>query len=54
MQEVIARIEPGGAIFYEAHRAGFDDAGFAYLNGPLESPRFSHLGGPWYSWSATW
>ncbi|MET7403077.1 hypothetical protein ABZS66_57315 [Dactylosporangium sp. NPDC005572] len=54
---------PGGAIFYEANGAMFDDAGFAYLpggptrelnTGLFENPRFRHLGGGWYSWTASW
>jgi hypothetical protein len=54
---------PGGFLFYEANGLLFDDAGFAYLpNGPsadlentnFESPNFTHLGGPWYSWTASW
>lgn len=54
---------PGGAVFYEAHGDFFDDAGFAYLpGGPtaeldtslFESPQFHHLGGGWYSWTASW
>jgi len=53
----------GGAIFYEDHGAMFNDAGFAYLpHGPnrsvantnFEAPVFSHPGGPWYSWTASW
>jgi hypothetical protein len=54
---------PGGAIFYEAHGNFFDDAGFAYLpagptaeldTGAFEAPRFRHLGGGWYRWTASW
>jgi hypothetical protein len=54
---------PGGVLFYEANGALFNDAGFAYLpdgptasleNGSFESPVFRHLGGPWYSWTASW
>jgi hypothetical protein len=54
---------PGGAVFYEANGSLFDDAGFAYLpggpnpsleNGSFESPAFKHLGGGWYSWTASW
>jgi hypothetical protein len=50
-------------IFWEAHGAFIDDAGFAYLpDGPdpaleagwFESPEFRHLGGPWYAWTASW
>jgi hypothetical protein len=50
-------------IFWEAHGAFIDDAGFAYLpDGPdpaleagwFESPDFHHLGGPWYAWTASW
>lgn len=55
---------PGGWIIYEDGGSGFvDDAGFAYLpagptadlgDGSWENPRFHHLGGPWYSWTASW
>lgn len=54
---------PGGVLFYEAHGAFLDDAGFAYLpggptpeleNGGFESPRYHHLGGPWYAFTASW
>ncbi|MFI7284618.1 hypothetical protein ACIBOV_30605 [Micromonospora chersina] len=54
---------PGGVVFYEANGYMTDDAGFAYLpDGPtsdletpdFESPAFKHLGGPWYSWTASW
>lgn len=54
---------PGGVVFYEANGYMIDDAGFAYLpDGPtpdletadFESPAFKHLGGPWYSWTASW
>jgi hypothetical protein len=54
---------PEGVLFKEANGSFFDDAGFAYLpNGPsvdmdqpdFESPTFTHLGGPWYSWTASW
>jgi len=55
---------PGGWIIYEASGNGFiDDAGFAYLpagptsdlgNGAWEGPQFRPLGGPWYSWTASW
>jgi hypothetical protein len=51
-------------IFYEVTGSGFlNDAGFAYLpSGPFaelssasfEGPRFRHLGGAWYSWTASW
>lgn len=53
----------GDAIFYEANGSFFNDAGFAYLpdgpnssvkNGSFESPTFRHLGGAWYSWTASW
>ena len=54
----------GAWIVYETSGSGmFDDAGFAYLpagptdglgEGSWESPRFVHLGGPWYSWTASW
>ena len=53
-----------GAIIYDTTGTGFlDDAGFAYLpngpdpsleNGNFENPQFKHLGGHWYSWSASW
>ena len=54
---------PQGVLFYEAHGAFLNDAGFAYLpsgpsgvrgNGSFESPQFEPLGGPWYAWSASW
>lgn len=50
-------------IFYEDNGAFFDDAGFAYLpngpfpeleNGGFERPKFQHLGGRWYAWTASW
>ncbi|MGY0002335.1 hypothetical protein [Micromonospora sp. I033] len=50
-------------MFYEANGYLIDDAGFAYLpDGPspdletpdFESPVFKHLGGAWYSWTASW
>lgn len=53
----------GGVIFYEANGNFFDDAGFAYLpqgptndlaHGGFESPQWRHLGGAWYSWTASW
>jgi hypothetical protein len=54
---------PGGWIVYDESGSGlFDDAGFAYLpagptpdlgDGLWESPQFRHLGGPWYSWTAS-
>jgi len=54
----------GGWIVYNSTGSGmFDDAGFAYLpggptadlgDGSWENPRFVHLGGPWYSWTASW
>ena len=52
-----------GILFYEDHGAFLDDAGFAYLphgpypgleNGGFENPRFVHLHGPWYAWTASW
>ncbi|WP_157728160.1 hypothetical protein [Actinopolymorpha singaporensis] len=54
---------PGGFVFYEANGSLFDHAGFAYLpdgptprleNGSFESPTFRHLGGPWYTFTASW
>jgi hypothetical protein len=58
------RFVPGGWIVYEPLGHGLsDDAGFAYLpagptadlgDGSWENPRFWHLGGPWYSWTASW
>ncbi|MFG3301773.1 hypothetical protein [Micromonospora chersina] len=54
---------PGGVVFYEENGYMTDDAGFACLpDGPtsdletpdFESPAFKHLGGPWYSWTASW
>jgi hypothetical protein len=50
-------------IFYEQTGDLIDNAGFAYLpsgpfpelsNGSFESPRFVHLSGPWYAWTASW
>jgi hypothetical protein len=52
-----------GVIFTEVHGAVFNSAGFAYLpdgptpdleNGSFEGPQFTPLGGPWYSWTASW
>ncbi|MGC5021853.1 hypothetical protein [Micromonospora sp. DT47] len=60
---ISAYLVPGGVVFYEAHGAFFDDAGFAYLpggpsptlgNGSFESPTFRPLGGGWYRWTASW
>ncbi|MET8832977.1 hypothetical protein ABZV78_03545 [Micromonospora sp. NPDC004540] len=54
---------PGGVVFHDANGYLIDDAGFAYLpQGPtpdlktpdFESPVFKHLGGAWYSWTASW
>lgn len=54
---------PGGILFYEATGSGSADAGFAYLpagpapsleSGAFERPRFEHLGGAWYAWTASW
>lgn len=55
---------PEGVLFYEETGSSFvDDAGFAYLpggptnslaNSNFESPTFYHLGGSWYSWTASW
>ncbi len=54
----------GGWIVHDTVGTGLvDDAGFAYLpagptddlgDGDWENPRFTHLGGPWYSWTASW
>jgi hypothetical protein len=48
-------------IFYEQSGAFINEAGFAYLpdgrepvNGAFESPVFEHLGGSWYTWTASW
>lgn len=50
-------------IFYEASGGFIDDTGFACLpsgpfpeleNGGFENPRFDHLDGCWYTWSASW
>lgn len=52
-----------GAIFTEANGDVFNSAGFAYLpdgptadleNGSFEDPQWTPLGGPWYSWTASW
>jgi hypothetical protein len=52
-----------GVLFYDSKGAFIDDAGFAYLpdgpypgleNGGFERPRFRHLHGPWYAWTASW
>jgi hypothetical protein len=51
-----------GYLFLQQRAALGDDAGFAYLpaglpgndptaSGELRPDQFSHLGGPWYSWS---
>lgn len=63
LQTTAYRVQ-SGAIFYDTTGTGLlDDAGFAYLpngpdasleNGSFESPQFKHLGGPWYSWGASW
>jgi hypothetical protein len=54
---------PTGVIFTELHGAVFNSAGFAYLpagptpdleNGSFEGPQWTSLGGPWYSWTASW
>nr|MDT0664056.1 hypothetical protein [Micromonospora sp. DSM 115978] len=62
--QILYAYQVGDAVFfYEANGAGFDDAGFAYLpNGPdasfentlFEAPSYNKLGGPWYSWTASW
>lgn len=53
----------GGVIFHEETGNLFDDAGFAYLpdgltadleSGSFESSQFHNLGGPWFSWNASW
>lgn len=50
-------------IFHEPTGLLFDDTGFAYLpDGPFpelesvafERPRFRHIEGPWYTWTASW
>jgi hypothetical protein len=50
-------------IFYDAHGAFLNDAGFAHLfdgpfpeleSGLFEDPSYRHLGGPWYVWTASW
>ncbi len=61
---VAAARVPAGVLFWESNGAPiFDDAGFAYLPGgltgvdeavPLESPRFRHVSGDWYAWTASW
>jgi hypothetical protein len=54
-----------GVYFYDKFGWGLVDyAGFAYLpDGPeavpvdeasFENPRYEHLDGPWYSWTASW
>jgi hypothetical protein len=57
------RVPDGGVIFYDVDGSLADDAGFAFLpggptpsleNGSFESPVFRHLGGSWYSWTASW
>lgn len=54
---------PEGVLFWEATGSALDDAGFAYLpdgpkptlrSGSFEAPSFTHLGGAWYSWTASW
>jgi len=55
---------PGGLLFDECHGALFDNAGFGWFpdgpdakaldNGSFEAPDFTHLGGPWYAWTASW
>lgn len=55
---------PGGYVFREASGGFLDDVGFAYLpQGPRassapagweSSPVYRHLGGPWYTWRASW
>ena len=59
----VVSLEGGGILFYEAHGNFLDDAGFAYLpdgpasapgNGSFENPQFTHLTGPWYTFTASW
>jgi hypothetical protein len=59
----IVRVVERGVLFYDSKGAFIDDAGFAFLpdgpypeleNGGFERPAFRHLGGPWYSWIASW
>lgn len=55
---------PAGYLFYDTTGALLDDAGIAYLpqgllhadisNGAFESPTFTHLQGPWYTFVAGW
>jgi hypothetical protein len=55
---------PAGYLFYDTTGAMFNDAGIAYLpqgiptvdisNGSFESPVFTHLQGPWYTFVAGW
>jgi hypothetical protein len=64
LYDVVSAVRvPQGVIFWEATGNFMDDAGFAYLpdgpaeveaNGSFESPRFHHLDGPWYTWTASW
>jgi len=50
-------------LLFEHDGALLDNAGFAYLpdgpdpdleNGTFESPSYTHLGGPWYAFTASW
>lgn len=62
--EITQVVHEGDAIlFYEANGAFMDDAGFAYLphgptadleNAGFENPQWTHLGGRWYAWVASW
>lgn len=62
--EITQVTRSGDAIlFYEANGSFSDDAGFAYLpEGPtdelentgFERPQWTHLGGHWYAWVASW
>jgi hypothetical protein len=55
---------PAGYLFYDTTGALLDDAGLAYLPGGVpetdvstdvfESPEFTHLTGPWYTFVAGW
>ena len=61
--EQLRYVEGGWIVYHSTGSGMFDDAGFAYLpagptdglgDGSWENPRFVHLGGPWYSWTASW
>jgi hypothetical protein len=61
---IAANCVPGGIVFYESHGELFDDAGFGWFphgpdvaaleSGSFESAQFTHLRGPWYTWTASW